>query len=211
MAKLTKRQKNFTPLIVRNKKHSLADAVGIIKKTATAKFDESVDLAVKLGVDPRKSDQMVRGTCELPNGTGKKVRLVALTKGPKGNEAKEAGADIVGGDDIIAKIEGGWLDFDVLVVTPDMMGAVGKIGKILGPRGLMPNPKNGTVAMDLPTAVARIKAGQVSFKVDKAGIVHVPVGRASFSDEKLAENVRALMETVRKVKPSSAKGVYLKS
>ncbi|MDH4121193.1 MAG: 50S ribosomal protein L1 [Deltaproteobacteria bacterium] len=211
MAKLTKRQKVQKQALTRKGLYPLQEAVQIVKKTATAKFDESVDLAVKLGLDPRKADQNVRGTCALPNGTGKKVRVLALATGAKAAEAQAAGADMVGSDDYIAKIEGGWFDFDLMVVTPDMMGKVGKIGKILGPRGLMPNPKSGTVTPDIGGAVKNIKAGQVAFRLDKAGIVHVPVGRASFDAAKLEENVNALIEALKRAKPSTAKGVFLKS
>jgi len=211
MSKLSKRQKATENLVQRGKLYPLKEAVEVVKKGANAKFNESVDIAVRLGVDPRKTDQMVRGTCDLPHGTGKTVRVLVLAKGAKLNEAKEAGAEFVGAEDLIAKIEGGWLDFDRMVVTPDMMGQVGKIGKILGPRGLMPNPKTGTVTMEIGQAVKNIKAGQVSFRTDKAGIVHAPVGRASFDAAKLAENIQTVMEQLRRLKPSSAKGVYLKS
>jgi large subunit ribosomal protein L1 len=211
MAKQTKRMREAKKDLDRAKTYALKDALTLLKNAPKAKFDESVDLALRLGVDPRKADQMVRGTCELPNGTGKKVRVLAIAKGPKANEAQEAGADVVGAEDVIAKIQEGWLDFDRIVCTPDMMGQVGKIGKILGPRGLMPNPKAGTVTQDIGTAIKSIKAGQVEFRVDKAGIVHVPVGRASFDQDKLEQNVVALLDTIKRMKPSTAKGIYLKT
>jgi len=210
MAKLTKRQKKDKDLMDPGKKYDLGEAVEIVKKTAAVKFDQSVDLAIKLGVDPRKADQMIRGSCQLPHGTGKDVRVLVVAKGDKLNEAKEAGADFYGGDDIIEKIQNGWLDFDRMVATPDMMGQVGKVGKILGPRGLMPNPKVGTVTMDIGKVVSTIKSGQVEFRVDKAGILHVPVGRVSFEQGNLQENIKSLVETVRRMKPSSTKGVYMK-
>jgi large subunit ribosomal protein L1 len=211
MAKLSKRQKAAQSLFSREKKYSVQEAVSIVKKAATAKFDESVDLALRLGVDPRKADQMIRGSCELPHGTGKQVRVLVLAKGPKQKEAEQAGADYVGGEELVEKILGGWLEFDRVVATPDMMGQVGKIGKILGPRGLMPNPKVGTVTNDVGKVVSTIKAGQVEFRVDKAGIVHVPVGKASFDEKRLAENVVTLIDTIKRMKPATAKGVYLKN
>jgi len=210
MPKLTKREQAIKSLVDRDKRYSLTEAVGIMKEVPPAKFAESVDLAVKLGVDPRKADQMVRGTCELPHGTGKTVRVLVIAKGEKVAEATEAGADFVGGEDMIAKIEGGWMDFDRMVATPDMMGQVGKIGKLLGPRGLMPNPKVGTVTFDVAKTVQSIKAGQVEFRVDKSGIIHVPVGRVTFDQAKIEENVNRLMETVRRLKPASTKGTYVK-
>jgi large subunit ribosomal protein L1 len=211
MSKLSKRHKAARTMIDREKKYSVPEAVSIVKKSATAKFDESVDLALRLGVDPRKADQMIRGSCELPHGTGKSVRVLVLAKGAKAKEAEAAGADYAGADELIEKIQGGWLEFDRVVATPDMMGQVGKIGKILGPRGLMPNPKVGTVTQDVAKVVATIKAGQVEFRVDKAGIVHVPVGRASFDEKKLTDNVNMLLDTIRRMKPATAKGVYLKN
>jgi large subunit ribosomal protein L1 len=211
MSKEGKRMREARKEIDREKTYELKEALTILKKGAKAKFDESVDLSIRLGVDPRKAEQMVRGTCELPNGTGKKVRVLAIAKGPKAEEAQKAGADIVGAEDVIAKIQEGWFDFDRIVCTPDMMGQVGKIGKVLGPRGLMPNPKAGTVTMEIGAAIKSIKAGQVAFRVDKAGIVHVPVGRASFDEGKLEQNLVALLETIKRMKPSTAKGVYLKS
>ena len=210
MGKKSKRMRAWAESVDRSQAMPLKDAVETVKKTSGAKFDESVDIALRLGVDPRKADQMVRGTCALPHGTGKMVRVLALAKGAKATEAEEAGADIVGGEEIVEKIKGGWLEFDRVVATPDMMGQVGKVGKILGPRGLMPNPKSGTVSMDIGAAVKSIKAGQVAFRVDKAGIVHVPVGRASFEPEKLEENITVLVETVKRMRPSTIKGVYLR-
>jgi large subunit ribosomal protein L1 len=211
MAKLTKREKAFKGQFDKEVKYSVTEAVTLVKKAATTKFDESVDLALRLGVDPRKADQMIRGSCQLPHGTGKKVRVLVLAKGAKIKEAEQAGADFAGADELVEKIQGGWLEFDRVVATPDMMGQVGKIGKILGPRGLMPNPKVGTVTQDVGKVVAIIKAGQVEFRVDKAGIVHVPVGKASFDEAKLAENVNMLLDTIKRMKPGSAKGTYIKS
>ena len=179
--------------------------------TAYAKFDEGVDVAVRLGVDPKKPDQMVRGTAVLPHGAGKKVKVLVFAKGQKEKEAQDAGADYVGAEDLIGKISQGWLDFDKAIATPDMMGAVSKLGKILGPRGLMPNPKVGTVTFDLAKAVKEIKAGKVEFKVEKAGIVHIPVGKVSFGFDKLLENARTVLEVIIRVKPPTSKGIYLRS
>ena len=179
--------------------------------TPYAKFDEGVDLAIRLGVDPKKPDQMVRGTVILPNGIGKKVRVLVFAKGQKEKEAQDAGADYVGAEDMVEKIGQGWLDFDKAIATPDMMGTVSKLGKILGPRGLMPNPKVGTVTFDVGKAVKEIKAGKVEFRVEKAGIVHVPVGKASFGFDRLLENVKALLEVILRVKPPTSKGIYLRS
>jgi large subunit ribosomal protein L1 len=176
-----------------------------------AKFDETVDMAVRLGVDPRHADQMVRGTCILPNGLGKEVKVLVFAKGEKEKEAQEAGADYVGGEDLVAKIKGGWFDFDKAVATPDMMGTVGKIGRLLGPRGLMPNAKTGTVTMDLKKAVDELKAGKIDFRVEKAGIVHAPMGKKSFGTEKLVQNIAAFLETIVRLKPASSKGAYLKA
>ncbi len=183
----------------------------LLTETAYAKFDEGVDVAVRLGVDPKKPDQMVRGTAVLPHGTGKKVRVLVLAKGPKEKEARDAGADFVGAEDMIEKISQGWLDFDKAIATPDMMGMVSKLGKILGPRGLMPNPKVGTVTFDIEKAIREIKAGKVEFKVEKAGIVHIPVGKVSFGFEKLLENIRSVLEVIIRAKPPTSKGVYLRS
>lgn len=195
----------------RNRRYPLEEGIKLVLETARAKFDESVDLAIRLGVDPKKADQMVRGTVVLPNGTGKKVKVLVFAKGQKEKEALEAGADYVGGEELIEKISKGWLEFDKAIATPDMMGSVSKLGKILGPRGLMPNPKVGTVTFDLEKAIKEIKAGKVEFKVEKAGVVHVPVGKASFGFEKLFENVKALLEVIIRAKPPTSKGIYLKS
>lgn len=193
------------------KRYSLKEAIELVVKTSKAKFDETVDGAIRLGVNPAHADQMVRGSVVLPHGLGKSVRVLVFAKGEKEKEAMEAGADIVGGDDIIEKIKAGWLDFDRVVATPDMMGSVGKLGKILGPRGLMPNPKVGTVTFDVAKAVQELKAGKVEFRVEKAGIVHSPLGKVSFGPEKLQENTLALIETIVKLKPASSKGTYLRS
>src|SRR3989338_2522834 len=206
--------KNYNAAIAKvdtNKFYNIDDAVKLLPETATAKFDETVDVAVRLGIDPKQSEQMVRGTVVLPNGTGKKVRVLVFAKGEKEKEAKDAGADFVGGDDLIEKVSKGWLDFDSIVATPDMMGAVGKLGKVLGPRGLMPNPKLGTVTFDVARAVKEVKAGKVEFKVDKSGNVHASIGKVSFGVQKLKENLLALLDTVVKAKTSTSKGTYLKS
>lgn len=192
------------------KEYSVEAAVALIKKTVYAKFDETVDLAVNLGVDPKKSDQMVRGAVLLPHGTGKKVSVLVFAKGEKEKEALDAGADFVGAEDLIEKIKQGWLDFDRAVATPDLMGTVGKIGKILGPRGLMPNPKMGTVTFDIARTVKELKAGKVEFRVEKAGIVHVPIGKVSFKEEAIVENAKAAVDSILKAKPSTSKGKYLK-
>ena len=192
------------------KRYSLQDGVELVVGAARAKFDETVDAAIRLGVNPAHADQMVRGSVVLPNGLGKSVRVLAFAKGEKEKEALDAGADYAGGDDIIEKIKSGWLEFDRVVATPDMMGSVGKLGKILGPRGLMPNPKVGTVTFDVATAVRELKAGKVEFRVEKAGIVHSPVGKVSFGGEKLRENVLALLDAIIKLKPSSSKGTYVR-
>lgn len=196
--------------IDRGKEYSLAEAVKMVKERAFAKFDETVDLAMNLGVDPRKSDQMVRGSVMLPHGTGKTVRVLVFAKGEKEKEALDAGADFTGAEELVEKIKGGWLDFDKAVATPDMMGTVGKIGKILGPRGLMPNPKLGTVTFEVGKAVQDLKGGKVEFKVEKAGIVHVPIGKASFSETAILENAQAAVDSIVRAKPSTAKGKYLK-
>jgi large subunit ribosomal protein L1 len=191
--------------------YSLKDAVALIKQTVYAKFDESVDLALRLGVDPKRSDQMVRGTTVLPHGSGKTVRVVVFAKGEKEQEARQAGADHVGAEDLMEKIKAGWMDFDQAIATPDLMGAVGKLGKILGPRGLMPNPKTGTVTFDVAKAIADIRKGRVEYKVEKAGIIHVPVGKATFEEQRLYDNAHAIIESVLKARPASVKGRYLKS
>ena len=193
------------------KRYTLKEATEMIVSMVGAKFDETVDAAVRLGVNPAHADQMVRGSVVLPNGLGKTVRVLVFAKGDKEKEALEAGADLVGNDEIIEKIKGGWLDFDRVIATPDMMGSVGKIAKILGPRGLMPNPKVGTVTFDIANAVKELKAGKVEFRVEKAGIIHSPVGKISFGAEKLSENINALLETIIKLKPASSKGTYIKS
>jgi len=194
----------------RTQRYLLEDSLRLVKETARAKFDETVEMAVRLGVDPRQADQNVRGTVSLPHGMGKTVRVLAFAKGDKEKEAQEAGADFVGADDLIKKISDGWFDFDKTVATPDMMGAVGRIGRFLGPRGLMPNPKTGTVTLDIGKAVQEIKAGKLEFRVDKAGIVHVPVGKASFRAEQLIDNAKAVLMSLLRAKPASAKGNYVR-
>ncbi|GJQ21144.1 MAG: 50S ribosomal protein L1 [Bacteroidia bacterium] len=196
---------------IERKAYSIADAVRIVKETATAKFPESVDIAVRLGVDPKKADQAVRGTVALPHGIGREVRVLVIAKPPKDEEARAAGADHVGFADYIEKIKGGWTDVDVIIATPDSMGELGKLGKILGPRGLMPNPKSGTVTMDVGKAVKEVKAGKIEFRVDKAGILHATIGKANFEPGKLAENVHSFLNTVVRLKPASAKGTYIRS
>jgi len=192
------------------KRYTLKESVQLVVGSARAKFDETVDAAIRLGVSPQHADQMVRGSVVLPNGLGKSVRVLVFAKGEKEKEALDAGADIVGSDDVIEKIKGGWLEFDRVIATPDMMGNVGKLGKILGPRGLMPNPKVGTVTFDIARAVNELKSGKVEFRVEKTGIVHSPVGKVSFGVDKLTENVSALLEAIIKLKPASSKGTYLK-
>ena len=198
-------------LIDRTKLYDPEEAVALVKQTAKAKFDETIEISVRLGVDPRHADQQVRGAVVLPNGTGKKVTVLVIAKGDKAAEATAAGAEYVGAEDMIAKIQGGWFDFDVVVATPDMMGLVGRLGRVLGPKGLMPNPKSGTVSMDITKAVHDIKAGKVEYRVDKTAIIHCPVGKASFDAEKLTENLRTLMEAIIKAKPAAAKGTYIRS
>ncbi|MBF0394452.1 MAG: 50S ribosomal protein L1 [Alphaproteobacteria bacterium] len=210
MAHVGKRLKAGYADIDRDGFYALADAVKVIKDRATAKFDETIEIAMNLGVDPRHADQMVRGVVELPNGTGKKVRVAVFAKGDKAAEAQAAGAEIVGAEDLMETIQGGTMDFDRCIATPDMMGLVGRLGKVLGPRGLMPNPKLGTVTMNVTEAVRAAKAGQVQFRVEKAGIVHAGVGKASFTEAALAENIRAFVEAINKAKPAGAKGTYLK-
>ncbi|MCX7970499.1 MAG: 50S ribosomal protein L1 [Negativicutes bacterium] len=198
-------------LVEPGRQYDPAEAIELAKKTATAKFDETVEVAVKLGVDPKHADQQVRGAVVMPHGTGKTKRVLVFAKGEKVREAETAGADFVGAEDLVAKIQQGWLGFDMAVATPDMMGMVGKLGKILGPRGLMPNPKVGTVTMDVARAVAEIKAGKIEYRTDKAGNIHAPIGKVSFDSEKLLENFQTLIDTLIKVKPAAAKGQYLRS
>lgn len=204
-----KKMQNIKSKIDLDKEYSIEEAVSLVKDNTVAKFDETVDLAINLGVDPKKSDQMVRATVVLPYGTGKKVRVLVFAKGDKEKEARDAGADYVGAEDLVEKIQQGWLEFDKAVATPDLMGLVGKLGKILGPRGLMPNPKLGTVTFDIAKAVKEIKAGKVEYKTEKAGIVHVPVGKASFEKDKLIENTVAVLKSVTKAKPATSKGKYI--
>lgn len=211
MPKHGKRYREISKLVDRQQLYEPAEAIALAKKTASAKFDETVEVAVRLGVDPRHADQQVRGTVVLPHGTGKTRRVLVFAKGEKAKEAEEAGADYVGAEELVEKIQNGWLDFDVAVATPDMMGVVGKLGRILGPRGLMPNPKTGTVTMDIARAVKEVKAGKIEFRVDKTAIVHAPIGKASFPEEKLRENFQALIEALVRAKPAAAKGQYLKS
>ena len=211
MAKLTKKRKAIISKYDANKSYSLVDAAKIVKEITTTKFDASVDLCVRLGVDPKKANQMVRGTVTLPHGTGKTLRVLVICTPDKEAEAKAAGADFVGGDDYIAKIKEGWTDVDVIITTPSMMGKVGALGKVLGPRGLMPNPKTGTVTMEVGKAVKDSKGGKIDFKVDKAGIIHSSIGKASFDAEKLAENANEILQSILKMKPASAKGAYMRS
>jgi large subunit ribosomal protein L1 len=205
-----KKFENIISKVDVGREYALEEAISIIKENIAAKFDETVDMSINLGVDPKKSDQMVRGTVVLPFGTGKKVRVLVFAKGEKEKEAKDAGADYIGAEDLVEKIQQGWLEFDKAVATPDIMGLVGKLGKVLGPRGLMPNPKLGTVTFDVGKAVKEIKAGKVEYKVEKAGIVHVPVGKASFGADKLLENTMAVLKSVVRAKPSTSKGKYIK-
>jgi len=211
MAKHGKKYQDALKLIEQGRTYGIDEALEIAKKTATAKFDETIELHVRLGVDPKYADQQVRGAVVLPNGIGKSKRVLVFAKGEKVQEAEAAGADFVGSDEIVTKIQGGWLDFDVAVATPDMMGVVGRLGKILGPRGLMPNPKLGTVTMDLTKAVGEIKAGKVEYRTDKAGNIHCPIGKASFDTDKLKENYATLIDTLNRAKPAAAKGQYMRS
>jgi large subunit ribosomal protein L1 len=211
---MRKRGKKYTAArtqVARDRNYSIEEAVPLVQKVKYAKFDETVELSVRLGVDPKHADQMVRGTVVLPHGLGKTKRVLAIAGGEKQQEAKDAGADIVAGEEIVEKIQGGFMDFDAVVATPDMMRAVGKLGKVLGPRGLMPNPKTGTVSAEIGKAVREIKAGKVEFRVDKTGIIHAPVGKTSFASDSLAANTHALVDSIVKAKPSAAKGKYLKS
>jgi len=211
MATEGKRLKAARQKVEVGKLYSLEDATTILADLPKAKFDESVDVCIKLGVDPRKAEENVRGVVALPHGTGKTLRVVVIAKGEKANDAKAAGADFVGAEDIIEKIQGGWLDFDSLIATPDVMALVGKVGKLLGPRGLMPNPKVGTVTMDVAKAVKAVKAGQVEFRVEKAGLVHIGVARVSFGPEKIKDNVSSILDALLKAKPKTSKGVYLQN
>ena len=208
---ITKKQKEARAKVERNKLYSLEEASALLKEITYTKFDASVDLAVRLGVDPRKANQMVRGVVSLPHGTGKDMKVLALVTPDKEEEAKAAGADYVGLDEYLEKIKGGWTDVDVIVTMPAIMGKLGPLGRVLGPRGLMPNPKTGTVTMDVAKAVSEVKAGKIDFKVDKTGIVHAPIGKASFSADKLKENAMELLTTLNKLKPTASKGVYMKS
>jgi large subunit ribosomal protein L1 len=209
--KLSKRFTAVAAKVERRKEYTIEEAVALVKQTANAKFVESVDLAVRLGVDPKKADQAVRGTVALPHGIGKEVRVLVLAKPPRDEEAKAAGADHAGLGDYVQKIQGGWADIDVIIATPDVMGEVGKLGKILGPRGLMPNPKSGTVTADVAKAVKEVKAGKIEFRVDKAGIVHASVGKANFDAPKLVDNIHAFLGAVNRLRPPTAKGTYIKS
>lgn len=211
MPKVAKRKTATRALVDRSKRYSLDEACALVKKTALAKFDETVDLAVRLGVNPRHADQMVRGAVVLPHGTGQSLRVLVFAKGEKAKEAEAAGADFVGEADLVAKVQEGFMDFDRVIATPDMMGLVGKLGRILGPRGLMPNPKVGTVTFDVKTAVSEAKAGKVEYRVEKAGIVHARIGKASFPEKSLAANADALLQALIRAKPATAKGIYLRS
>jgi large subunit ribosomal protein L1 len=206
-----KRYKMAAENVDRDKSYTVEEAVELVKKGATAKFDETVELAFKLGVDPRQADQMVRGTVALPHGTGKSVKVLVFAKGEKVREAEEAGADTAGGEDLVEKVQSGWMDFDVAVATPDMMGVVGKLGRVLGPKGLMPSPKSGTVTFDVAPAIKQIKAGKIEYRVDKNANIHVPVGKVSFSSDQIAENALSVIESIMRAKPASAKGTYLRS
>jgi large subunit ribosomal protein L1 len=210
MSKAGKRIRSAREGVDRSKGYGLADAVKIVKSKASAKFDETVDIAINLGVDPKHADQMVRGVCNLPNGSGRTVRVAVFAKGPKADEAKAAGADVVGAEDLVEQVSKGVINFDRCIATPDLMGLVGRLGKVLGPRGLMPNPRVGTVTMDVTNAVKGAKGGSVEFRVEKAGIVHAGVGKASFSETQLAENIRAFVDAVSKARPTGAKGTYIK-
>ncbi len=211
MAKKSKKMQEALKKVDATKAYSVEEAVALAKETNIAKFDATVEVAYKLSVDPKKADQQIRGAVVLPNGTGKTQTVLVFAKGEKAKEAEAAGADFVGDDDMVQKIQGGWFDFDVVVATPDMMATVGKLGRVLGPKGLMPNPKTGTVTMDVTKAVNEVKAGKVTYRVDKAGNIHVPIGKVSFEDDKLIENFKTIHETLLKAKPSAAKGQYMKN
>jgi large subunit ribosomal protein L1 len=211
MAVMTKRRKAAQAVLDAAKLHSVEEAIEVVKQLPAAKFDETVDVSLRLGVDPKHADQMVRGAIVMPNGIGKAVRVAVFAKGEKEREAREAGADVVGAEDLVERVQGGWMEFDSAIATPDLMGQVGRLGKVLGPRGLMPNPKVGTVTFDVGRAVREVKAGKVEFRVDKAGNVHVPVGRRSFSHDALVQNAMALLEAIVRAKPAAAKGQYLRS
>ncbi|SFK52493.1 large subunit ribosomal protein L1 [Halobacillus dabanensis] len=211
MAKKTKKQQELQKLVDRTKAYEVQEAIKLVKETAKANFDETVEAAFRLGVDPKKADQQIRGAMVLPHGTGKSQRVLVFAKGDKAKEAEAAGADYVGEQDLINKINQGWFEFDVVVATPDMMAEVGKLGRVLGPKGLMPNPKTGTVTFEVEKAVNEIKAGKVEYRVDKAANIHVPIGKASFDEEKLAENFAAITETLVKAKPQAAKGTYMRN
>jgi len=211
MARLTKKQKEVVAKIDKSKFYSLSEASALVKEISNAKFDASVDIAVRLGVDPKKANQMVRGVVSLPHGTGKDVKVLALVTPDKEQEAKDAGADYVGLNEYLDKIKGGWTDVDVIITMPSVMGKLGPLGRVLGPRGLMPNPKTGTVTMDIAKAVSEVKAGKIDFKVDKTGIVHAAIGKVSFSADKIEGNAQELLSTLMKLKPTAAKGVYMKS
>lgn len=210
MAKVGKRIREARQQVDRNKAYSLDEAIKLVKSASSVKFDETVDIALNLGVDPKHADQVVRGVCQLPNGSGRTVRVAVFARGAKADEAKAAGADVVGAEDLFEQVQRGEINFDRCIATPDMMGLVGRLGKVLGPRGLMPNPRVGTVTMDVDNAVKAAKGGAIEFRVEKAGIVHAGVGKASFPDDKLAENIRAFVDAVNRAKPTGAKGTYLK-
>lgn len=209
--KISKRYKASLEKVDASKNYSISEAIALVKETSNAKFNESIDVAFKLGVDPRHADQMIRGALAMPAGTGKDVRVVVITSGEKIKQAEDAGADLAGGDDIIQKIQGGWLEFDRMIASPEMMGKIGKIGRVLGPRGLMPNPKLGTVTPDVAKAVREQKAGKVEYRTEKSGIIHIPIGKKSFTIEQLTENFMAVLGAIVKAKPSSAKGTYIRS
>ena len=211
MAKKSKRYQEAAKLIEKGKAYSIEEAVALVKETSKVKFDAAVDVAFRLGVDPRQADQQLRGALVLPNGTGKSKKVLVVTEGPKAQEAKDAGADVVGGKEILEDIKKGWLDFEVMIATPDMMAELGKLGRILGPKGLMPNPKTGTVTMDVAKAVKEVKQGKIDFKVDKSGIVHTSIGKVSFSADQIRDNAKEFISTLNKLKPTAAKGTYIKS